>query len=122
MSDKATPNLPSRDFDATARFYEALSFTMSWRSSGWMILNRGGLTVEFFPYPDLNPLESAFGCCFRVDDVEAFYKVCKDAGVPETATGQPRLRAPRREAWGGTVGFLVDPDGTLIRLVQAPAT
>ena len=49
--DRATPNLPSRDFGETARFYARLGFTESWRDDGWMILNRGELALEFFPLP-----------------------------------------------------------------------
>jgi hypothetical protein len=47
MSDAATPNLPSRDFEETSRFYTALGFSESWRDEGWMILKRGDLTLEF---------------------------------------------------------------------------
>jgi predicted lactoylglutathione lyase len=45
MSDAATPNLPSRDFETTSRFYAALGFSESWRDKGWMILKRGELTA-----------------------------------------------------------------------------
>lgn len=31
MSDAATPNLPSRDFEKTSRFYSALGFGEIWR-------------------------------------------------------------------------------------------
>ncbi|MBC2660891.1 hypothetical protein H7F50_03935 [Novosphingobium flavum] len=120
MADHATPNLPSRDFTATAAFYAALGFGESWRDGGWMILERGGLTLEFFPYPDLDPAQSSFGCCLRLDDVTAFCAVIEAAGVPETTVGWPRFHRPRREAWGGWVGALIDPDGTLLRLVQEP--
>ncbi len=41
MADRATPNLPARDFAATAAFYEALGFAEDFRSDGWMILSRG---------------------------------------------------------------------------------
>ena len=118
MGDRATPNLPSRDFAATAAFYVALGFETGWRDAGWMILRRGDLQLEFFPYPDLDPLQSSFGCCLRLDDLDGFYATCKAAGLPEARSGQPRLNPPRREAWGGVVGDLVDPDGTLLRLVQ----
>ena len=121
MTDHATPNLPSRDFEATSRFYGALGFKERWRDAGWMILERGGLAVEFFPYPDLDPASSSFGCCFRLDDVAGFTDVILAAGIPETTTGWPRVHRPRREGWGGLVGFLVDPDGTLVRLVQEQA-
>ena len=116
--DHATPNLPARDFEATSQFYAKLGFTESWRDRGWMILKRGGLALEFFPYPDLDPLESSFGCCLRLDDLAAFYTACRDAGVEEGCAGQPRLHPPKVEHSGLTIGYLVDPDGTLLRLVQ----
>lgn len=120
ITDQATPNLPSRDFQATSEFYARLGFVETWRDSGWMILKRGGLIVEFFPYPDLNPADSAFGCCFRLEDVGNFFETVLAAGVPEKKTGWPRVHRPTPESWGGTVGALIDPDGTLVRLVQAP--
>lgn len=120
MADHATPNLPSRDFAATADFYARLGFEEAWRDAGWMILERGGVTLEFFPYPDLDPATSSFSCCLRLDDVMAFHAVLQAAGLPETTTGWPRIHAPRREAWGGLVGALIDPDGTLLRLVEEP--
>ena len=116
--DHATPNLPARDFAATSSFYRALGFEEGWRDNGWMILKRGGLTLEFFPYKDLDPLESSFGCCLRLDDLPAFYRSCVDVGIPEACSGQPRLNPPSREASGLTIAYLVDPDGTLLRLVQ----
>ncbi len=121
MTDLATPNLPSRAFETTARFYAQFGFTESWRDAGWMILKRGDLTVEFFPFPDLDPATSSFGCCFRMDDVNAFFAVLVAAGIPQTTVGWPRLHRPKRESWGGLVGALIDPDGSLIRLVQAPS-
>ena len=118
MADHATPNLPSRDFEATARFYGALGFVSSWRDEGWMILRRGGLTLEFFPYPDLDPHESSFGCCLRLDELERFYSACKAAGLLEKPTGIPRIVPARVEPSGLRIAYLVDPDGSLIRLIQ----
>ena len=120
MADHATPNLPSRDFERTAQFYAALGFTESWRDAGWMILGRGGLVLEFFVWPDFDPATSAFGSCLRLDDVTAFYAALVAAGIPEADTGFPRLHPPKREAWGGLVGALIDPDGSLLRLIQEP--
>ncbi len=53
--DHSTPNLPSRSFAETSTFYGRLGFVESWKDDGWMILKRGGLTLEFFPLPDLKP-------------------------------------------------------------------
>ena len=118
MTDRATPNLPSRDFSATAAFYGFLGFVEGWRDAGWMILTRDTATLEFFPYPDLDPLTSSFSCCLRLDDLDAFYAVAKNAGIPEAACGQPRLHPPTVEHSGMRIAYLVDPDGTLVRLVQ----
>lgn len=118
MTDHATPNLPSRDFEATSQFFQRLGFKQGWRDDGWMILTLGGITLEFFPHPDLNPAESWFSCCLRLDDLDAFYATCQRGGVPERCWGWPRLQAPKREASGLRIGALIDLDGTLIRLIQ----
>jgi catechol 2,3-dioxygenase-like lactoylglutathione lyase family enzyme len=118
MTDHATPNLPARDFGATSDFYRQLGFDERYRDHGWMILEKGGLKLEFFPFPDLDPSESSFGSCLRLDDLDGFYTACRAAALPETKTGFPRIVPPRTEHWGGRVGYLVDPDGTLLRLVQ----
>jgi hypothetical protein len=116
--DHATPNLPSRDFETTSRFYSKLGFSETWRDRGWMILKRDGLALEFFPHPDLDPLQSSFGCCLRLDDLKSFYESCRDAGIKEGCEGQPGLQPLKVEHSGLTIGYLVDPDGTLFRLVQ----
>lgn len=120
MSDFATPNLPSRDFERTSQFYGALGFVESWRGRDWMILKRGELTLEFFPHPELDPLTSWFSCCFRLENLDAFYQICKDAHIPEDCEGQPRLHRPQVQPWGVRSGAFVDPDGTLVRLIQNP--
>ena len=119
MTDRATPNLPARDFTGSSGFYARLGFTEEYRDGGWMILRRGGVTLEFFPFPDLDPSSSSFSCCLRLDDVDGFYAVCRAAGLPETTQGWPRIHAPRREPPSGLrIGALIDPDGSLLRLVQ----
>jgi catechol 2,3-dioxygenase-like lactoylglutathione lyase family enzyme len=118
MTDHATPNLPSRDFDRTEAFFAKLGFVRRWRDEGWMILERGTLKLEFFHDPTVDPLTSSFGSCLRLDDLDSFYAQARSTGLPESRTGQPRLHPPRVEPWGGRVGALVDPDGTLLRLIQ----
>jgi hypothetical protein len=120
MADHATPNLPSPDFEATSRFYAALGFSESWRDDGWMILNRGELMLEFFPFPDLDSYSNSFSCCLRLDDLDSFYAVCREGGVPEACSGIPRVTPPRVEASRLRIAYLVDPHGTLVRLIQNP--
>lgn len=118
MADHATPTLPSRDFDTTEAFYAALGFATQWKDGGWMILKRGGVQLEFFPYPDLDPAKSSHGCCLRLDDLREFVDACMAAGVEQKPTGWPRISPTRREASGLTIAYLVDPDCSLLRLIQ----
>lgn len=93
MADHATPNLPSRDFEITSRFFTPLGFEQAWRDEGWMILKRGDLTLEFFPHPDVDPWTSSFSCCLRLDDLDAFYADCKGGG-PAGNLQRPSPTAP----------------------------
>jgi catechol 2,3-dioxygenase-like lactoylglutathione lyase family enzyme len=120
MADHATPNLPSRDFAATVTFYSALGFSTLFRDQGWLILTRGDLTLEFFPHAELDPATSSFGSCLRLDDLDGFYAECVRAGIRESVTGFPRLQPPRLEGSGLRIGALLDPDGSLLRLIQNP--
>ena len=120
MADHSTPNLPSRDLDATTAFYGGLGFHQRYRDPGWLILERGGLVLEFYPDPGVDPASTAASCCLRLDDVDAFHAACVGAGVPESHLGWPRVQPPRVEDSGMRIGALVDPDGTLLRLVQNP--
>lgn len=118
--DHATPNLPSRAFLKTEQFYAKLGFRASYRSGHWLILQRGEAQLEFFPWPDLEPLENNHSCCIRLDDLDALVSQCRDAGVPEQREGIPRLVPPQHDISGLTIAYLIDPDGSLLRLVQNP--
>lgn len=119
--DRAVPNLPSRNFDRTEDFYGGFGFQRVFRDEDWMILARGGLQLEFFPAPDLDPLLSSFMCCLRVIDVDELYEAIRRFGVPDVPTGMPRLRPVRMQGWGLRAGFLVDPDGTQLTLIEQRA-
>ena len=118
--DRAVPNLPSRDFDATETFYGAFGFARAFRDEGWLILTRGGLQLEFFPAPDLDPFTSGFMCCLRVADVDELYAAIRSAGVPDVTIGMPRLHPVRKQTWGLRAGYLVDLDGTQLTLIEQP--
>lgn len=64
--DRITANLPAISFDATEAFYTALGFETGFKDSGWMILTRRLLEIEFFAYPDLDPYASSFSACVRL--------------------------------------------------------
>ena len=118
MADTGTPNLPARDFAATAAFYAKLGFEEDYRSDGWMILSRGDVTLEFFPYPDLDPYQSSFSCCIRLDDMGPMMVLVETSGVPDARHGVPRYHPAAPGPSGLTVAYLLDPEGTLLRLIQ----
>ena len=118
MTDHATPNLPARDFGATAAFYAKLGFGEDYRSAGWMILSRGEVMLEFFPFPDLDPYQSAFSCCLRLDDLGAIMRQVEASGVHDARQGIPRYNPAAPDPSGLTIAYLIDPDGTLLRLIQ----
>jgi len=118
MTDRATPNLPARDYGATEAFYAQLGFVTDYRSDHWMILSRGEVSLEFFPYPDLDPYQSSFGCCIRLDDLGAMMAKVEASGVPDARHGIPRYHPAAPDPSGLTIAYLIDPDGTLLRLIQ----
>lgn len=120
MADAATPNLPARDFSAAAAFYAKLGFAEEYRSDGWMILSRGTAQLEFFLWPDFDAYNSSFGSCLRLDDLPAMMTQVEASGIPDARTGQPRYHPPRLEDSELTIAYLVDPDGSLLRLIQNP--
>lgn len=118
--DRAVPNLPSRDFDATEAFYAGFGFARVFRDDGWMILRRGDLQLEFFPFAELDPATSTFRCTLRVADVDELAEAIAATGVPVRETGFPRIHPVRMQEWGLRAGHVVDPDGTLLTLIAEP--
>ncbi len=118
MSDLAVPTLPSRDLGATSVFYRALGFIEHYRDDRWLIMARGTLTLEFFPHEHLDPATSDFQANLRVDDLESLHRDVTAAGVPLRTTGYPRLTPIEVQPWGVRAAFLVDLDGTLLRLIE----
>ena len=118
MSDRAIPNLPSRDFDATESFYGACGFERSFRDADWMILRRRDLQLEFFSPPGLDPAGSSFMCSVRVADLDELYAAIERAGVTVASRGIPRLVPPVQQPWGLRAGYLIDLDGTQLALIE----
>ena len=118
VPDRVTANLPSRDFDKTAAFYQTLGFQVRFKDKSWMILTRGPLEIEFFPYPGLEPRESSFGACIRVGELESLYQAFQASGVNADPHAIPRLVPPQVESHGLLMFVLVDIDGSLVRCIK----
>ena len=118
MKNRVTANLPSGDFDRTERFYRALGFRARFKDDGWMILVRDRLEIEFFPH-GVDPRESCFSACIRVDDLDSLYADYTQAGLPDDSRSIPRLMPPVMQH-GLRMFALVDEDGNLLRCIQNP--
>ena len=117
MTDRALPNLPSRDLSTTAVFYGGFGFVEHGRNDGWMILRQGDLQLEFFAHPEVDPATSSFQCTVRVADLDELVAAVLAAGVQVGHVGRPRLHLPEQQDWGLRAGFLIDPDGTQLTLI-----
>jgi catechol 2,3-dioxygenase-like lactoylglutathione lyase family enzyme len=114
LADRITANLPARDFNETAAFYQRLGFEVDFRDDGWMMMSRGPLDLEFFSYPDLDPFQSSFSACVRVAALDALYSEWSTLALPTQSI--PRLQGP---PWAITDDLrmfaLIDPNGSLLR-------
>lgn len=117
MTDRITANLPARDMAQTSTFYQALGFTERFRDNDWMILGRGGLEVEFFAHPTLDPAQSWFSACLRVDDLKATYAAFQLAGLSTNPREIPRLTPVETVDNGLRLFALVDCNGSLLRCI-----
>jgi catechol 2,3-dioxygenase-like lactoylglutathione lyase family enzyme len=118
MTDRATPNLPSTDLDATAAFYERLGFEKGFMDEGWLILTRGPIELEFFPAA-VDPQTTIASCCIRAADLDGLHLAFAAAGLPADCWSAPRLTQPVTQPWGMREFALVDPDGNLLRCMQS---
>ena len=116
MSDRITANLPVISFDETEAFYRTLGFERDFRNESWMILTRGPLVIEFFPYPELIPAESWFSACVRVGDLDPLFAEWSAVGLP--GEGIPRLTPPQDQPFGLRMAALIDCNGSLLRILS----
>ena len=118
MPDVVTANMPSIDFDRTEAFYAKLGFKRDYRDEGWMILSCDAMVIEFFPHPGLDPKESWFSACIRTDNADRFTAMWSPLKLP--SEGIPRFIPPKDDASGLRIAFLVDVDGSLLRIISTP--
>lgn len=74
--------------------------------------------LEFFPHPDRAAGESWLSCCLRLDDLDGFHAAARAAGLWHQPRGWPRMGEPSIEKSGIRIAYLIDPNGSPIRLIQ----
>jgi len=118
MDDRITANLPSRNVAVTVDFHGALGFDVEFQNDDWLNLQRGPRELEFFPHPTVDPRSSCFSACVRVDDLVGWRAAWKTVGLPSNSTATPRLTDIFQLPDAPQMFALVDPDGSLPRVLD----
>lgn len=114
-AELARPFLPTRDFEASKRFYEALGFEKVLDTD--VAIFRIGATS--FILQKRFQQQWAENCMMQlmVDDLDAWWAHISDLDLP-SRYGVPRPKAPAIQPWGLRVAYLVDPCGVLWHVAE----
>jgi catechol 2,3-dioxygenase-like lactoylglutathione lyase family enzyme len=123
VAEFAVPILPSKNLRETLAFYERLGFENrgappeQW---DYLIIERGGIELQFYGDPDVDPLSTAAMCYIRVEDADAVHAEWDSVGVPRDEATGSRLEVPSLTFYGMREFALVDPSGNLLRVGSTP--
>jgi uncharacterized glyoxalase superfamily protein PhnB len=112
----ARPFLPSRDFAASAAFYEALGFAKVLDDGEVNIFRAGASTFILQRYYEKTWAEN---CMMQllVDDVDAWWTHIEALDLAGTF-GVQAPKPPAMQPWGLRVAFVVDPSGVLWHIAE----
>ena len=113
----ARPFLPTRDFEASKAFYEALGFILL--LDGEVAIFRAGAAGSGFILQRHFQKEWAENCMMQlmVDDLDSWWAHIQSLDLP-ARFGVPALKAPALQPWGLRVGYIVDPAGVLWHVAE----
>jgi hypothetical protein len=114
-TERVRPFLPTKDFDCSKRFYEALGFEKV-LDGEVAIFNAGsgGFILQRYYQPDW---AGNFMMQLMVDDLEAWWKHIEALDLP-LQFGVPAPKPPAMQPWGLRIAYLVDPCGVLWHVAQ----
>ena len=112
------PFVPARDYDLSARFYEALGFVATHRDGDVTILKLGSFS---FILQSFFNAEAAANCMVQilVRDLDAWWSA-NDPGRLVAPFGVKPPKPPAMQSWGLKAGFVFDPSGVLWHVAEAP--
>ena len=110
--------LPTRDFDLSKRFYEALGFEKV-LDGDVAIFNAGSGGFILQRYFQKDWAENAM-TQLMVDDLDAWWARIQSLDLPGRF-GVPAPRAPAMQPWGLRVAYVVDPAGVLWHVAERRA-
>lgn len=111
--------LPTRDFDLSKRFYEALGFEKV-LDGDVAIFNAGSGGFILQRYHQKDWAENAM-VQLMVDDLGAWWARIQSLDLPERF-GVPAPRAPAVQPWGLRIAYVVDPAGVLWHVAERRAS
>ena len=109
------PFLPSKDFDLSKRFYEALGFEKLLDGDVAIFeLGSSGFILQRYYQKDW-----AENCMMQlmVDDLDAWWSHISALDLPGKF-GVPVPRPPEMQPWGLRITYVVDPSGVLWHVAQ----
>jgi catechol 2,3-dioxygenase-like lactoylglutathione lyase family enzyme len=114
-SERIRPFLPTRDFELSKRFYEAIGFEKV-LDGDVAIFNAGSGGFILQRPSDTGPTGNLM-MQLMVDDVDAWWDRVESLQLP-SRFGVPAPRAPALQPWRLRIAFVVDPAGVLWHVAQ----
>ena len=110
------PKLPMRNKVSTRDFYiKHLGFEEFGNAdfSGYLMLQKDGLQIHFFEFPELNPDENYGQAYFRTNDIDEYYQFLLESKTPIHPQGALSVKP-----WGQKEFSVLDPDKNLLTFGQ----
>lgn len=113
----ARPFMPTRDFDLSKRFYEALGFEKVFDGEVAIFnAGSGGFILQRYFQKDW---AANFMMQLVVDDLDAWWSHIMSLDLPKHF-GVPAPKPPAMQPWGLRIAYVVDPSGVLWHVAQRP--
>ncbi|MFO1064864.1 MAG: hypothetical protein U0892_13445 [Pirellulales bacterium] len=109
------PFLPTKDFDLSKRFYEALGFELTLDSEVAIFRAAGGGFILQRYYHEEWAGNSMMQ--LMVDDLDAWWTHVESLDLPNRFGVTPP-KPPAMQPWGLRVAYMVDPAGVLWHIAQ----
>jgi len=117
-TELARPFVPTKDFDLSKAFYEALGFEKVFDGEVAIFrIGSSGLILQRYYQKDW---AENFMMQLAVDDLDAWWLHIESLDLPGQFGVRPP-RAPAMQPWGIREAYLVDPCGVLWHVAQRPA-
>ena len=114
-TEAARPFLPTKDFEKSRAFYEALGFTKL--LDGDVAIFGAGASAFILQRPFQEELGQNYMMQLMVDDLDAWWAHIEALNLPGRF-GVQAPKAPAMQPWGLRVAYVVDPAGVLWHVAQ----